>query len=645
MDVPCTFENAERRVRGTPARGRRRTSWILTLVAAVVLALAAGVGPALAGTLLSDGFETGDFRLWSSVVTGADGTAAVSGAIVRSGTLAAQLRETATAGSKAYVRKTFASAQQDLTATGDFQVLSQGASGGNVPFFRLFDPTTTRIVSLYRQNGTSGSIGLTYSGLHFSSTGTIPIGTWATISLHVIINGAASTVEVRLNGALIYQSNTANLGTAGISTIQIGNDTAAQAFSIAADTIDVQNAAPATPTPPINTGLPTISGTPQDGQTLTASTGTWSGSPTKFDFQWQKCDTSGANCLPIIPSATVSTYLVTPADVGSRIRVVVTATNSVGPTNATSAATTAVQGANTPPAIISLPTISPPGTAQSGDTLSASPGVWSGTPPISFNNQWQRCNTTVPSCLAISGATGSSYTLTPVDVGSTIRVVVTATNSALPPPGGVSATSNPTAVVQAAPPTPASLVALWHMDETSGTVMSDSARTHTGTVHSVQLGLPGFSGTAFGFSGAGYVSVPSAADLNPGSADLTVTIRLKTTSVPATPDWDLIRKGFYTTAGGEFKMEYQPSGQASCGFKGSVMYSELIAGPALNNGAWHTVQCVKTATAIKLVVDGVTFSKAGGVGSISNTEQIPIGARPGSEFFRGSLDEASIQIG
>jgi hypothetical protein len=27
-----------------------------------------------------------------------------------------------------------------------------------------------------------------------------------------------------------------------------------------------------------------------------------------------------------------------------------------------------------------------------------------------------------------------------------------------------------------------------------------------------------------------------------------------------------IRKGLYTTAGGEYKMEYKPSGQASCGF-------------------------------------------------------------------------------
>src|SRR5213079_1773429 len=123
------------------------------------------------------------------------------------------------------------------------------------------------------------------------------------------------------------------------------------------------------------------------------------------------------------------------------------------------------------------------------------------------------------------------------------------------------------------------------------------------------------------------------------------TIHVKTTQAPASPDWDLIRKGLYTTPGGEWKMEYQPSGQASCGFKGSSGYSELIAGPAINDRQWHTIRCVKTPSAIQVVVDGQTFSKAANVGSIANSDPVVIGARPGSEFFRGSLDEASVTYG
>jgi len=191
----------------------------------------------------------------------------------------------------------------------------------------------------------------------------------------------------------------------------------------------------------------------------------------------------------------------------------------------------------------------------------------------------------------------------------------------------------------------ATTVALWHMNETSGSSMLDSARGHTGTLHSVKLGLPGFSGFAYGFNGSSsYVSVPTASDLNPGGATLTVTIRLKTTSLPPPEDWDLFRKGYFDTKGGEWKVEYYPSGQASCGFKGGKDV-ELIAGPKLNNGAWHTITCVKTASSISLTVDGRTFSQGGKVGSIANTSPVVIGARPGSEFFQGSLDEAAIQIG
>ena len=195
-------------------------------------------------------------------------------------------------------------------------------------------------------------------------------------------------------------------------------------------------------------------------------------------------------------------------------------------------------------------------------------------------------------------------------------------------------------------------VALWHMNELSGTVMSDSIAGHDGTLHSVQTGLPGASGTAYGFSGSSgsggsnsYVSVPSASDFNPGSADVSLTVHLKATSVPATPDWDVIRKGYYTTPGGEYKMEYQPSGQASCGFKGSITYTELVAGPPLNDGQWHTVECVKSFSQVQLIVDGQTFSKTTTVGTIANSDPVVIGAYPGSEFFQGALDEVSIETG
>ena len=283
------------------------------------------------------------------------------------------------------------------------------------------------------------------------------------------------------------------------------------------------------------------------------------------------------------------------------------------------------------------------GTTREGRTLAATRGVWKGPPGLRYSYQWLRCRPGGTRCLTITAASRARYALQPSDVGSTLRVKVTAAAGSM----RTSARSAATKVVQPAP-TPARLVALWHMDESTGTVMRDSIAAHDGTITKVALGLPGDVGTAFGFNGSSsVVTVPSAGDLNPGTANITITIHLKTTGVPGVPpaDWDLIRKGDYAPAGSEYKFELQHSGQGSCGFEGTSGYGEVIAGPALNDGQWHTVACVKTPTTIKLVVDGKTYVQTAYVGSISNDAPVVFGSRPGADWYAGSLDEASIEIG
>ena len=86
---------------------------------------------------------------------------------------------------------------------------------------------------------------------------------------------------------------------------------------------------------PANTVAPTISGSPIDRQTLTLTSGTWSGVPTPTTAsQWQVCtDAAGANCSDIA-SATTSTLKVTFADLGKYFRAKVTATNRMGTVSA-----------------------------------------------------------------------------------------------------------------------------------------------------------------------------------------------------------------------------------------------------------------------------------------------------------------------
>jgi hypothetical protein len=193
-----------------------------------------------------------------------------------------------------------------------------------------------------------------------------------------------------------------------------------------------------------------------------------------------------------------------------------------------------------------------------------------------------------------------------------------------------------------------SVAALWHMDETSGTTMVDaSGHGNDGTLHDVTLGVggdPRFSGTAYGFNGtSSYVVVPSSASLNPGSATLQIAFSMKTTTVPAAGDYDLIRKG--SSPSQEYKVELQPNGQVSCAFKGSAHYSVIQAGPDLHDGAWHRVICAKRPSTIAVTIDGATSKKSVKIGSISNTSRVVIGAHPNSDYYKGTLDEVSITVG
>ena len=192
------------------------------------------------------------------------------------------------------------------------------------------------------------------------------------------------------------------------------------------------------PTPPSNTVLPTISGTADVGQKLTASSGSWSGSaPISYAYQWLRCDSAGASCSDI-SGATGSTYVLTNADVGHEIRVQVTASNSAGSTSAQSDPTDPVAAVK--PVNTALPAIS--GTAAVGQSLIASTGTWSGSTPMSYSYQWQRCDTAGSSCSPIQSATTSSYTVVDDDAGDALRVSVTATNAG----GSTTATSNPLSI-------------------------------------------------------------------------------------------------------------------------------------------------------------------------------------------------------
>jgi hypothetical protein len=188
------------------------------------------------------------------------------------------------------------------------------------------------------------------------------------------------------------------------------------------------------PAPPSNTAVPVISGTAQQGQTLTTSNGSWTNSPTSYAYQWQDCTTTGCTN---IAGATSSSYTLQSSDVGDTIDAIVTATNAGGSASQASAQTSAVtNGGGSAPVNTAEPVIS--GTVATGDTLSTTNGSWSGS-PTSYSYRWQDCATDGTSCSNISDATSSTYTVTSGDTGHTIEAEVTATNA-----NGSTATGAPT---------------------------------------------------------------------------------------------------------------------------------------------------------------------------------------------------------
>jgi Cellulase (glycosyl hydrolase family 5)/Ig domain of plant-specific actin-binding protein len=301
----------------------------------------------------------------------------------------------------------------------------------------------------YGQQPPSATASPTISGTLVSgSTLTATTGSWTGVSIQSyafqwnrcdLVGNACAAVAGATQTT--YKLGSADVGTTmRVSVTATNKNGSATATSLQTAVV----APPPSPTaPPTNSSLPQVTGTAQQGLTLTGSTGTWTGSPTSYGYQWQRCNSTGGTCAAVA-GATSSTYALTSTDVGSTMRVLVSATNAGGTATALSAQTPVVASAPvSAPANTALPQIT--GTAQAGQTLTTSNGTWSGS-PTGYAYQWKRCDSAGANCAVITGATAKTFALTSTDVGKTLRVDVTASNTA----GSATATSAQTAAVAAA---------------------------------------------------------------------------------------------------------------------------------------------------------------------------------------------------
>ena len=188
---------------------------------------------------------------------------------------------------------------------------------------------------------------------------------------------------------------------------------------------------------PEPTTAPSITGSTSLGQLLTATPGDWTNAPT-FSYQWQRC---AAQCTDIA-NATRDTYRTTRADAEQRIRVVVTARNSAGERNATTAQTEPIDDA---PYVMTRPSTS--GTPAAHNDMAAGPGHWATHyGGLNFSYVWFRCGLDGTShCVPVGE--GEVYRVRQEDEGSTLLVEVTATDAG----GTATARSNPRTVLTQRP--------------------------------------------------------------------------------------------------------------------------------------------------------------------------------------------------
>jgi hypothetical protein len=147
------------------------------------------------------------------------------------------------------------------------------------------------------------------------------------------------------------------------------------------------------------------------------------------------------------------------------------------------------------------------------------------------------------------------------------------------------------------------------------------------------------------------IEVPDAPDgsLDPGSGKFTIELRYRTTHAFG----NILQKGQATSLGGQVKLQ-QPKGKLTCMFKTAQGTATAGSGAVpLNDGAWHTVQCVRTPTSVTMFVDGHQTGKSNHTtGTLDNSMPWTIGGKSKCDgtkvtcdYFAGDMDYVRLTQG
>jgi hypothetical protein len=189
-----------------------------------------------------DNFESGTLSKWSTTDEG-DAWAGVTDDYAYKGDCAGRLIVTGSSTSRANIRRTLPGGTTDVWAVGRFRVLREGYSGSNVPTFRFFNGSA-RIADVHRQNGT-GQLWLRTargdgSWRYVRLNKEIDLNRWYRVIVHVRTDWSRSTVEVRVDGSVLYYSGGYYLPSGRLTAAMVGAEHQRQKMDLVFDNVVVK---------------------------------------------------------------------------------------------------------------------------------------------------------------------------------------------------------------------------------------------------------------------------------------------------------------------------------------------------------------------------------------------------------------------
>ncbi|RAN76535.1 hypothetical protein B5P43_23360 [Bacillus sp. SRB_336] len=195
-------------------------------------------------TVVADGFECGNLSKWTVNHTG-DGAATVQQTTVHTGLDAASLVTSPNNLSLANLSHAIPAGSTDVYADGWFNITAIGPVGNDVPYFRFWTGST-RFADIYRYNST-GQLWLrvltptgtdAYSQL---SKTAVTLSAWHHVQMRVAANGAATTIQVWLDGVEVYNSAAVSTSATSTTSVMLGSEHYPQPASINIDDVIVKS--------------------------------------------------------------------------------------------------------------------------------------------------------------------------------------------------------------------------------------------------------------------------------------------------------------------------------------------------------------------------------------------------------------------